>query len=482
MFAVIGGNDMENNVENKTENGMENMAENIEAAAEAAAENTTETAVEKKDWMPEFFKNIDAALLKKAGFALLAGVIAACAAALLTEEEPITIRDAKEVTRADIVYKDVEAPAAANPDGVVSAEEWAAVYPEIAETMMRNDENSYAVSYLEEDPYLVNIYEGYGFAKDYMSARGHNFCLEDVAATQRPHATANCLTCKSPNFTKLVNDQGVGVYSMDFNEVHAQMAESTSCYNCHANEAGHQGELVVTHSYIVEALGENMAEIDPVILSCGQCHIEYYFKPETKEAYVAYNSKETMTPEAILAAFNEMGFSDWTQESTGAHMLKAQHPEMETVLYGKHAAMGMNCADCHMPLEVSQTDGSVYHSHKWVSPLENETLLAYCATCHGDVDMVTFVHNLQDRITARETEVGNKLSDFKDALAEANQSGNWSEEDLDVVRDLYRSAQWYFDFCYVENSEGAHNSSLSNECLDTSESIIQQGMEMLTNT
>ncbi|MBQ5510211.1 MAG: ammonia-forming cytochrome c nitrite reductase subunit c552, partial [Prevotella sp.] len=33
------------------------------------------------------------------------------------------------------------------------------------------------------DPYLVNIYEGYGFAKDYGSARGHEYTLEDVEKT-----------------------------------------------------------------------------------------------------------------------------------------------------------------------------------------------------------------------------------------------------------------------------------------------------------
>ena len=50
--------------------------------------------------------------------------------------------------------------------------------------------------------------------------------------------------------------------------------------------------------------------------------------------------------------------SDWTQESTGTRMLKAQHPEMETFLQGKHAAL-LNGADCHMPMEMAE-DGTVY--------------------------------------------------------------------------------------------------------------------------
>ncbi|MBE5996797.1 MAG: ammonia-forming cytochrome c nitrite reductase subunit c552 [Lachnospiraceae bacterium] len=381
------------------------------------------------------------------------------------------------LSRADITYYQMETPEATSKDGTISAKDWQEAYPYIAATMWENADNSYTVDYLEEDPYLVNIYEGYGFAKDYKSARGHEYCLEDVAATARPHATANCLTCKTPNFTKLVNDQGVGVYSMDFEEVYAQMEESTSCYNCHGNDAGNGGQLVVTHSYVDKALGDAMGGIDPATLSCGQCHIEYYFAPETKETSMPYHDVASMSPEAILAYYNSIDFADWTQESTGAKMLKAQHPEMETFLSGKHASL-LNCADCHMAVEMAD-NGTVYHSHKWVSPLENESLLASCAQCHGETDMVEFVHRLQDQITARETEVGNQLSDFKDALAAAVLEGSRSEEELNELRQMYREAQWYFDFCYVENSEGAHNSKLARQCLDTSESMIKEAMAKL---
>ena len=421
-----------------------------------------------------------------AGLALLVGVVAMgggkaeytlpadTPAEAPAEGEAAGSEAAAPLTRANIEYLSVEAPATSSADGVITAAEWEAVYPEISVSMGSNSENEYHVSYLEESPYLVNIYEGYGFAKDYESARGHSYTLEDVAATARPHPTANCLTCKTPNFTKLVNDQGVSAYTMDFNEVHAQMQETVSCYNCHGNEAGNEGKRVITHSYVHEALGDNVDTIDPSTLVCGQCHIEYYFVPETKEAMMPYSSLETMGPEEVYAYYQNIGYSDWTQESTGAQLLKAQHPELETYTHGKHAQL-LNCADCHMPIEQSE-DGTVYHSHKLQSPLENETLLETCAACHGDTDMVEFVHGIQAEITARETEVGTKLSDFKDKLAEANQSGSKTEDELNEIRSIYREAQWYFDYCYVENSEGAHNSQLSRDCLDRSEELIESGM------
>lgn len=396
------------------------------------------------------------------------------------------------LSREDIEYKQVEAPNASGYDGTITASDWKAIYPDIAVSWGRNAENDEVVDYLELDPYLIEIYEGYGFAKDYGSARGHNYTLTDVAKTKRPHGMANCLTCKTPNFTKLVNDEGVGAYSRPFDEVYAQITENNgetvSCYTCHANNPGNGTEpkenLTVTHSYITKALGENIKTIDPGTLACGQCHIEYYFNPETKETTMPHGSVDAMTPEATYDYFTGIGFSDWTQESTGAKMLKVQHPEMETVLLGKHAGT-LNCADCHMPVVQNAETQNIYHSHTLVSPLKDKTLLESCLTCHKDLgvkntdEMITFVQNIQNRITAEETRVGNLLMEFKKALVAANQSGKWDEAKLDEIRELYRKAQWFFDYCYVENSEGAHNSELATRCLNTAEELINQGMALL---
>ena len=377
-----------------------------------------------------------------------------------------------------IAYRSVQAPKAASEDGVVSAEEWREIYPDIVASMEANTDNNYRISYIEEDPYITNLYEGYGFAKDYTSAIGHTYCLEDVHNTERPHPLANCLTCKTPNFTKMVNDLGEEVYMYDFEETWGKMSENTSCYNCHANEAGNGGQLVATHQYIVTALGDAMDTIDPAVVSCGQCHIEYYFNVDTKATTSPIQgSVESMHPTAMLEYYNEMGFTDWVQESTGTNMLKTQHPEMETFLQGVHASF-LNCADCHMALTEGE-DGTMYHSHKWVSPLEDQALLDSCVQCHGDTDMAEKIHAIQEEITARENEVGLKLSDLKDALAAAVAEGSMSEDELNEIRQLYRNAQWYWDYSYVENSEGAHNSSLDRECLDTAESIVDEAMGKL---
>ena len=380
-----------------------------------------------------------------------------------------------------ISYKHVDAPTPSRENGVITADEWAEIYPEIVASYKMMGENTYTVDYLEQDPYLVTIYAGYGFAKEYNAARGHNYCLEEVYAIARPHPYSNCLTCKTADFTAMVNAQGAQAYALDFQAAFEQCSENVGCYTCHENQAGDAGKLVVTHDYINTRLADEMASIAPAVLSCGQCHIEYYFMPdETHATTVPYTTVAEMSPDAILAYYNEIGFADWTQEATGAKLLKAQHPEMETFLAegSYHNGFGMTCASCHMEV-VTTAEGYTYTSHNFVSPLESEAILKnVCATCHGTTDMAEKVHTLQATITARETEVGNALADLNQKLAEAVQSGNYTEEQLDQIRDLYRSAQWYFDFDYVENSEGAHNSRLANYCLDTAESYIKKALEL----
>ena len=371
----------------------------------------------------------------------------------------------------------VSAPTPQRANGVITADEWMEAFPEITASYKATGKNTYILDYLEADPYLVSLYEGYGFAKQYGSARGHEYCLEDLQETARPHALANCLTCKTADFTKLVQDQGVSAYSLDFEEVFASMSENVGCYSCHGNEAADNGKLVVTHDYIIDKLGSNMESIDAATLSCGQCHVEYYFVPDTKATTVPYTNVAEMDPEAILAYYDSLGFSDWIQPSTSAGMLKAQHPEMETYLNGSvHAGMGLSCASCHM--EKVTENGKTYTSHELVSPLESKAILETCAACHKGVDMVEKVRNIQAQITARETEIGNELAAFKDKLAQAVASGEYTEEELNELRRIYRHAQWYFDFDYVENSEGAHNSALANRCLDKAQALIAEGLQL----
>ena len=126
--------------------------------------------------------------------------------------------------------------------------------------------------------------------------------------------------------------------------------------------------------------------------------------------------------------------------------------------------------------------GAEYHDHHLVSPLSSEVILNKCAACHGSGEAITArVREIQARVTGRETQVGIRLSSLKDTLTAAVEAGQISGEELEAVRKLHREAQWFFDFCYVENSEGAHNSSLATRCLDISDGKITEAFAMLAS-
>lgn len=362
---------------------------------------------------------------------------------------------------------------------VMKASDWAEEYPEIYESYMKNAENRGQEDYVEEYPMIKTLYDGYGFAKYYDSARGHMYVIDDVTSTGRPHALANCWTCKVPEFTAMVNEMGDAAYQMKFEDVQQNINEPLSCYNCHANEPGLN---TVTHTYLINGVGEDFDQIDGANLACGQCHNEYYFDPDSKATTLPHNSLESMAPDAILAYYNDFKgtgeqFSDYTNPNTGVKQIKVQHPELETYLgEGSVHRNKFTCADCHMGEAVAE-DGTVYKSHYLISPLDNEELLKNtCSECHTDLEGQ--VRAIQAETTAREMEIGNKLEQFHNKLADAAASGNYSEEELDAIRDVVRSAQFYWDFVFVENSEGAHNSALTKQCLDKSESLIEEGMAM----
>ena len=371
---------------------------------------------------------------------------------------------------------------------VVKAEDYAQVYPLQYESYMRNNENDEVVEYTEENPYIKTLYEGYGFAISYGSARGHTYVIEDITATGRPHKLANCYTCKTSDFTAAVLNEGDSAYAMAFEDFTNQITDPFGCFHCHGNDP-EGGVITVTHGYLVNAVADDFDSIDAANLSCGQCHTEYYFDPATKATTLGYHGLDTMNPDDMLAYENSIVdgegnmFADWVDENTGVRKLKVQHPEFETVLgegspHGNADSMvTFTCADCHMPKETAE-DGTTYTSHYWISPLDNQELLDNtCAACHKD--LAAEVKKIQDETTAKEDELGNKLAQLDADLAKAIEEGTIEGEDLENCRLACRNAQWFWDFVYVENSEGVHNMKLTQHCFEKTEEWMEEAYSYL---
>ena len=362
---------------------------------------------------------------------------------------------------------------------VKTAQDWAAEYPEIYASYLANEENTEVHDYTKDYPMIPIIYEGMAFSKFYGSARGHVYTVEDVTSTGRPHALANCFSCKTPDFAAMVNEMGDAAYQIPFEDALKEINEPISCYNCHANTGN---ELVVTHTYLSDAMGADLDKVDARTLSCGQCHVEYYFAPGTKATTLPYQNLDTMTPDAILDYYNRtivdgQPFADYTNPRTGVRQIKVQHPEFETYMgAGSVHADTFTCADCHMG-EATAADGTTYISHTWISPLENDALMENtCAQCHADLKGQ--VRAIQEETERRTYAVGYELEALTEKLVDAIESGNYTEQELDAIRAVARDAQFYWDFVFVENSEGAHNSALDKDCLNKAEALANQAMGM----
>jgi len=189
---------------------------------------------------------------------------------------------------------------------------------------------------------------------------------------------------------------------------------------------------------------------------CGQCHVEYYCSSKMK---LTFPWGKGLRADQIEAYWDETKFPDgkefvdYLHEETGAHVLKAQHPEFELWNQGIHARNGVSCADCHMPY---MREGAAKVSDHWVrSPLLNVNRA--CQTCHraSEAEMQARVDVIQDRNYRLLQRGGAAIVDLIDAIVARKRAGA-SEADLAPALALQRRAQWRLDFIAAENSMGFH--------------------------
>ncbi len=369
------------------------------------------------------------------------------------------------------------------PDGIAPIEDYASVYPAHVKSFEQNAEmekttygGSVPVDYLEEHPYLNAMYEGYVFAVQYDRARGHVYALEDVTNTNRPKLGASCLSCKVSQFEEMLAEDPT-TSSKDFDEVRSEITVGFTCYDCHGATPG---QMNPNRAHLANTLEKNADQYEGHFsdkeLTCAQCHVEYYMDKETKDVVLPWDNG--LSAEGAFEYYEKARFFDWEHPRTGAQLLKVQHPETETFDGSFHDMAGMDCMSCHMPS--TEVDGETIHSHHWTSPLK--TPEQSCLTCHsGDTaeSIVAKAEALQKPIVEETEEVGQALEEFIDALAYAVENVNYSDDAFRELREIHREAQFYFDYVFVENSEGFHNPTKARENLQHAKDLIEKGMELL---
>ena len=175
------------------------------------------------------------------------------------------------------VAQKVEATPETDSYGVVDADSWAQYYPNQYKTYEQNSTNNSEgkTDYLKLYPALNTMYKGYAFALGYDEAQGHTQSLDTVKETprtQKKEQLANCITCKTPQFTATVNSGNTEINKQKFNDTIGQYTENISCYNCHENDPT---QLVVTNKFFITSLGDDATNYKKAPLesqTCGQCH------------------------------------------------------------------------------------------------------------------------------------------------------------------------------------------------------------------
>jgi len=347
-------------------------------------------------------------------------------------------------------------------------------------------------SKIEEDPRLKVMWNGYAFAVDYRHARGHEYAKIDQENTLRvkepfkqPGACLNCHVSTPALMSELGNgdiDKGFDAMNkMPFAEAVAKAEHPVACIDCHDPETM---DLVITRPALKNGLkalkaSEGIKDYDVNrdatrqemrSYVCAQCHVEYYFSGDDKTLTFPWG--EGLDLDDTWEYYKEDGHVDYEHKTTGANILKAQHPEFETWSQGVHAANGVTCADCHMGY---QREGATkVTNHQISTPMRD--LNASCGTCHDTDDGVLEerINTIQDRFIESRDRAMDALVDLVGDI-EGALKDKTPDSAIELAREYQNKASFYLDYTYSENSYGFHAPDYSQRLVSQSLDAARKG-------
>jgi nitrite reductase (cytochrome c-552) len=329
-----------------------------------------------------------------------------------------------------------------------------------------------AQSRLEDDPRLKTMWAGYAFSKDFREERGHAFMLEDQTFTERQQVAKQPGTCVNCHASVYVAYKQLGngdifkgfeeLNKLPYFEARKTVTHPVACIDCHDSQTM---ELRVTRPAFIEGMrawkasqgiqnydvNKQATRQEMRAYVCGQCHDEYHFSGPEKR--LVYPWAKGLLVENILAFYDEQKFKDWDHATSGAAVLKAQHPEFEMWNQGIHARSGVVCADCHMPFK---REGALKVSdHHVRSPLLN--INRACQTCHKwtEDELKSRVETIQMRTHNLRNLAMDALVELINDIKSAREAGR-NDSGVAAAQDFQRRAQFYVDFIESENSNGFH--------------------------
>lgn len=354
----------------------------------------------------------------------------------------------------------------------------------------------HTISRIDSETRAKRMWRGYAFAVDYTEPRGHEWALDDQRYTGRTaprfKQPGTCLNCHA-SMPEIYDELGDGdrkagfdaMNAMSYDEAFEHASSSIACIDCHDPKTM---ELTITRPAFMEGIkqakaAEGITDYDVNrdatneemrTYVCAQCHVEYYFAGEGKTLTFPWSKGLTVYDE--MNYYDEVGWTDFTHEESGAPILKAQHPDFETWAQGIHAANGVTCADCHM--SYNREGASKVSNHQIMSPMASEdTINSSCLTCHHSSasEMRERVEGIQTRWQSSLNVSFTALDALITDITTAAGNGSATEEQLATARDYQRKAQFIVDYSFSENGRGFHAPAYSISILNQATDWARSG-------
>lgn len=406
-----------------------------------------------------------------AAFATALVLTAALAAAGCNNAQPATQPDEKQES-AQVEASATQEPAQNEPAQTKAAtyDDWIAQHPQQYE--------SYAVDKIDEN--------GKNHSHFYLRPLVENY-------DGKLKLNSSCIACKSTSYNDLYNEYGEEALALEWDDVKDKVEAYYDCTLCHTDSVSLELEPSLT--YFANLAGDAFANNDERTLVCGQCHngLAFYRTPVGSDDFTFDDFdpfRYGTDGEAVYQALLEDKCGTSPEEATGATVIRGTGENDLEIFQGSiHQSMGLTCADCHMR-PVDDQSGEPFTDHNASgSPLENESALELCLTCHekqgvSDTEaMVTFARERQQSFADRQATVQGKIETIKQLLTDATANGEIDEAVLEQARSNYSQANFFVQFysCNLKNgAKAVHNYATSMQYLDRAEKLLDDGIASLS--
>ena len=304
---------------------------------------------------------------------------------------------------------------------------------------------------------------------------------------------APCLSCKTAEFNALFERYGEAIYNMGYSEVSGEVVDFFSCRTCHAYGVPSDGAAATLEPY-VRLASAYLADIDPEIAACGQCHNATcdwprYLIGKSMDLDQADPYRYGSDADSLRRAAEEDGIYIIHDDELGTDLFYLGHPDIELFIGSEHQRLGLSCVSCHMPYE-SDADGASYRSHDSSgSPIANENAMRFCLTCHesqgisNTKEMREFIWQRQDEMASLESDCLEKLETLRALIISRSNDGRVSKDVLDLARENYQTANYYYQFQHAgarsPGVKAAHSAETMRGYLKQCNELLDEAISLL---